>query len=47
MYLLDTNIISELRKSKPHGGVVSWVSQQEAAKLFISAMTVAEIRRGI
>ena len=47
MYLLDTNIISALRKPKPHGGVVSWVSQQEAAKLFISAMTVAEIQRGI
>lgn len=47
MYLLDTNIISELRKPKPHGGVLAWVSAQDAAALFISAMTVAEIQRGI
>ena len=47
MYLLDTNIISELRKPKPHGGVLAWVSAQDAATLFISAMTVAEIQRGI
>ena len=47
MYLLDTNVISELRKPKPHGGVLAWVSAQEASTLFVSAMTVAEIQRGI
>lgn len=47
MYLLDTNIVSELRKPKPHGGVVAWVSAQEAASLFLSAMTIAELQRGI
>ena len=47
MYLLDTNIVSELRKPKPHGGVLAWVTAQEAATLFVSAMTVAEIQRGI
>lgn len=47
MYLLDTNIISELRRPKPHGGVVAWVSRQDAATLFVSAMTIAEIQRGI
>ena len=47
MYLLDTNVISELRKPKPHGGVLAWVSAQKASTLFVSAMTVAEIQRGI
>ena len=47
MYLLDTNIISELRKPKPHGGVVAWVSAQNAESLYISAMTIAELQRGI
>ncbi|MFM9969292.1 MAG: type II toxin-antitoxin system VapC family toxin [Burkholderiales bacterium] len=47
MFLLDTNIISELRKPKPHGGVVTWVAKQETAALFISAMSIAEIQRGI
>lgn len=47
MYLLDTNVISELRKPKPHGGVLAWVSAQEASTLFVSAITVAEIQRGI
>ena len=28
MYLLDTNVISELRKPKPHGGVVAWLEAQ-------------------
>ena len=47
MYLLDTNIVSELRKPKPHGGVMSWVTAQEASALFVSAMTIAEIQHGI
>ena len=47
MYLLDTNIVSELRKPKPHGGVVAWVTAQEAVSLYISAMTIAELQRGI
>jgi toxin FitB len=47
MFLLDTNIISELRKPKPHGGVVAWVSVQDARTLYISAMTIAELQRGV
>ena len=47
MYLLDTNIVAELRKPKPHGGVLAWVSAQEASTLFVSSMTIAEIQRGI
>ena len=47
MFLLDTNIVSELRKPKPHGGVVAWVSAQEATSLYVSAMTIAELQRGV
>jgi toxin FitB len=47
VFLLDTNVIAELRKPKPHGAVVSWVSAQAAEQLFVSAMTVSEIQRGI
>jgi len=47
MYLLDTNVISELRKPKPHGGVVAWVAATDEVHLFLSAMTVAEIQAGI
>jgi predicted nucleic acid-binding protein len=46
-YLLDTNIVSELRKPRPHGGVVAWVSSQEAARLFLSAVTLGELQAGI
>lgn len=47
MFLLDTNIVSELRNPKPHGGVVAWVSAQEATSLYLSAMTIAELQRGV
>jgi predicted nucleic acid-binding protein len=47
MYLLDTNVISELRKAKPHGAVVAWVEAQREVDLFLSAVTLGEIQRGI
>ena len=47
MYLLDTNIVSELRKPKPHGGVVAWLQAVDEAKLFVSAVTLGEIQAGI
>ena len=47
MFLLDTNIVSELRKPKPHGGVVAWISVQDASSLYLSAMTIAELQRGV
>jgi toxin FitB len=46
-FLLDTNVVSELRKAKPHGAVVAWLSAQPAHTLYLSAMTIAEIQRGI
>ena len=47
MYLLDTNVVSELRKLKPHQGVVAWIEAAPEESLFISAVTVGEIQAGI
>ena len=46
-YLLDTNVVSELRKPKPHGSVVHWVQSLQGDQLFISAVTLGELQRGI
>ena len=47
MYLLDTNVVSELRKPRPHGAVVAWLQSVEDAHLFLSAVTLGEIQAGI
>ena len=47
VYLLDTVVISELRKAKPDAGVVRWISKREDDQLFISVVTLGEIERGI
>ena len=47
VYLLDTNIVSELRKPKPHGGVVAWLQSIADADLHLSAVTLGEIQAGI
>jgi predicted nucleic acid-binding protein len=47
MYLLDTNIVSELRKPRPHGGVVAWLQAMEDADLHLSAVTLGEIQAGV
>lgn len=46
-YLLDTNVISELRKPSPHGAVVDWLRDQEDEQLFLSAVTMGELQAGI
>ena len=47
MYLLDTNIVSELRKLRPHGAVVAWIEAAADADLYLSAVTLGEIQVGI
>lgn len=47
MFLLDTVIISELRKAKPDAGVMRWISKQEDDQLHLSVVTLGEIERGI
>jgi predicted nucleic acid-binding protein len=47
MYLLDTNIISELRRPRPHGAVTSWLDSIRPAKLCLSVVTIGEIQAGV
>ena len=47
MYLLDTNIVSELRRARPHGAVVAWLRDVRDEDLHVSAVTIGEIQSGI
>ena len=47
MYLLDTNVVSELRRFHPHPRVVRWIEDVSAEELFLSAVTIGEIQAGI
>jgi toxin FitB len=47
MFLLDTNVISELRKPKPHGAVVQWIQGIADTELHVAAVTIGEIQAGI
>lgn len=46
-YLLDTNVISKLIKPNPSQTLLKWMAEQNDIDLFISALTVAEIQRGV
>jgi toxin FitB len=46
-YLLDTNLLSELVRLQPNPGVVDWVDQASEDQLFISVLTLGEIRQGL
>lgn len=46
-YLLDTNIISEIHKPKPHGAVVEWFEGLRDEQIFLSAVTLGELQEGI
>ena len=46
-FLLDTNVISELLKPKPEPKVVSWIEATDEQLMFLSVLTIGEIRRGI
>lgn len=47
MFLLDTSVVSELRKPRPHGAVLAWFGSLEDTQLFLSAVTIGEIQAGI
>ena len=47
MYLLDTNVVSELRRPRPHPLVLEWIASIPAHRLFVSAVTIGEIQAGI
>jgi len=46
-YLLDTNVVSELRKPRPHAGVVAWLQKQGEEQLLVSAVTMGELQAGV
>ena len=46
-YLLDTNVLSELRRKTPNAGVVEWFSHRPASTLYLSVLTLGELRKGI
>ena len=47
MYLLDTNVISELRRRRPHGAVVAWLRAVAEVDLHIAAVTIGELQAGV
>jgi predicted nucleic acid-binding protein len=47
MYLLDTNVISELRKKKPHGAVAAWLENTPAQDIYIPAVAIGELQHGV
>ncbi|QVL48013.1 MAG: type II toxin-antitoxin system VapC family toxin [Thiocapsa sp.] len=47
MYLLDTNVVSELRKPRPHGAVVAWINSVDDGSLHLATVTLGDIQAGI
>jgi toxin FitB len=47
VYLLDTNVVSELRRARPNQAVVAWLSAIPAEQLFLSAVTLGELQAGV
>lgn len=46
-YLLDTNVVSELRKTKPHCAVLSWINDLQEDQIYLSAVTIGELQTGV
>ena len=46
-YLLDTNVVSELRKLRPHGAVVAWMNTLRPEQILLSAVTIGELQAGV
>jgi toxin FitB len=46
-YALDTNVLSELRRNRPHGGVLAWSKQQRPRDIVVPAVVVGEIQQGL
>lgn len=47
MIVLDTNVMSEMMKAAPASAVLSWMNDQDASRLFLTAVTGGEIRYGL
>jgi toxin FitB len=46
-FLLDTNVVSELRRPRPHGAVLAWLQSVDDAHLHLASVTLGEIQAGI
>jgi predicted nucleic acid-binding protein len=46
-FLLDTNVVSELRKARPNARVVDWYAQHRSVDVYLSTLVVGEIRQGV
>lgn len=46
-YLLDTNVLSELRRKAPNDGVVDWMARRPTSTLYLSVLTLGELRKGV
>ena len=46
-YLIDTNVLSELRRRDPDANVVRWMADRPASTLFLSVLTLGELRKGV
>ena len=46
-YLLDTNVLSELRRKTPDAAVLEWFTRRPASTLYLSVLTIGELRKGI
>ena len=46
-YLLDTNVLSELRRKTPDAAVLEWFARRPASTLYLSVLTFGELRKGI
>jgi predicted nucleic acid-binding protein len=46
-FLLDTNVVSELRKPRPHGAVLAWLQDVSDADLHLASVTIGEIQAGV
>jgi predicted nucleic acid-binding protein len=47
VYLLDTNVVSELRRQRPHGAILAWLRAASDAEIHLSAVTIGELQAGI
>ncbi len=47
MFLLDTNVVSELRRPRPHGAVIAWIKSVPGTALFLPAIVIGEMQAGV
>jgi predicted nucleic acid-binding protein len=47
MFRLDTNVISEVRKARPHGALIHWLQRIPSGAISLSAMTIGKLQAGV